>query len=189
MLVHQFPTLFMGTVEVIAILSGYAPIFSSFLAPLHLGSAQQVSINASSLRITPVYLLGWALIYIGWHIRTSAFEELGTQFTYKLRVSEKHRLVTTGSYSHIRHPSYAGGLLFIIGGILTQLGPGSLWSTYPASLTLSLIVKSWVCFCIVSLGYTVLRAHGEERMLKAGFGKEWLAYTVNTPYMFIPYVF
>lgn len=55
---------------------------------------------------------------IGASIRKLAYKEMGSQFTFEMSLKKKHRLVTSGVYSWVRHPSYTGLAFFITGSTL-----------------------------------------------------------------------
>src|ERR1043166_967426 len=59
--------------------------------------------------------LGIGLMWIGLALRYWAIRTLGRFFRYKVVVQDEHRLVTTGPYRLLRHPSYTGALLTLIG--------------------------------------------------------------------------
>lgn len=54
--------------------------------------------------------IGMVAVWIGGAIRIACYRELGRLFTYELTIREKHRLVTSGPYSIVRHPSYSKSL-------------------------------------------------------------------------------
>ena len=78
------------------------------------------------------------------------------------------RLATTGPYTRIRHPQYAGFML-IMAGFLLQ------WPTIP----------TLVMFPVLAFVYWRL-ATGEEAEVRRAFGKEWEAYAARTP-RFVPH--
>jgi len=101
---------------------------------------------------TAVSLFGLALIVIGW--------------------SQVHRakgLVTTGLYRHLRHPQYAGILLFTLGWILH----------WPSIVTLIL----WP----ILIGMYVWLAKQEENQAVEDFGAAYTEYAKQTK-RFVPYV-
>ena len=78
------------------------------------------------------------------------------------------RLATTGPYTRIRHPQYAGFML-IMAGFLLQ------WPTIP----------TLVMFPVLAFVYWRL-AIGEEAEVRRAFGAEWEAYAARTP-RFVPH--
>jgi hypothetical protein len=60
-----------------------------------------------------------SLIYVGVLLRLEAYSALGRNFTFKL--AEPDRLITTGLYRYVRHPSYVGQVI-VLGANLALLG-------------------------------------------------------------------
>ncbi len=58
---------------------------------------------------------GVALVLLGSAIRLAAIRTLGSAFTASVRVEADHRLVQHGLYRWLRHPSYVGALLALLG--------------------------------------------------------------------------
>lgn len=58
---------------------------------------------------------GVALVLLGSAIRVAAIRTLGKAFTASVRVDADHRLVQHGLYRRLRHPSYLGALLALLG--------------------------------------------------------------------------
>ncbi len=115
--------------------------------------------NAFELLIS---ITGIVLIAAGIGIRLAARRTLGPYFVYTLRIIPGHRLIKSGIYSHIRHPGYAGDLVFDFGLPLT------LSSTYGFLVMLLLIP------CMI------YRIGAEERMLLEHFGHEYREYMMST---------
>lgn len=62
--------------------------------------------------------LGLALVLVGSVLRVGPMFVLGPRFTWPLATQEAFRLVTTGFYRHVRHPSYLGAYLGGVGWAL-----------------------------------------------------------------------
>src|SRR5579871_6389970 len=62
-------------------------------------------------------LMGTALLLFvgGVTLRWSAISQLGPLFTVDVAIDANHRLIDSGPYRLIRHPSYAGALLALLG--------------------------------------------------------------------------
>ena len=60
-------------------------------------------------------LAGLLIVALGLAIRLIAIRTLAGQFTYTVKIIDNHRLITTGIYSSIRHPSYLGQSLIFLG--------------------------------------------------------------------------
>ncbi|KZZ95884.1 Isoprenylcysteine carboxyl methyltransferase [Moelleriella libera RCEF 2490] len=105
--------------------------------------------------------LGLVLVVMGQAVRSLAMLHAGTSFNHMVqsRKADSHRLITTGVYSLLRHPSYFG---FFYWGLGTQL-----------------VMGNTVCL----VGYAVVlckffggRIRIEERKLIEFFGDEYRAY-------------
>jgi protein-S-isoprenylcysteine O-methyltransferase Ste14 len=60
-------------------------------------------------------LAGIAIFAMGFTIRWIAIYQLGRMFTVNVVISDQHTLKTSGLYQVVRHPSYTGLLLIIVG--------------------------------------------------------------------------
>ena len=61
-----------------------------------------------------ISLMAIAMIALGFGIRTWAVRELGKFFTWHITVQSDQKVVKTGPYRFMRHPSYTGGLLMYV---------------------------------------------------------------------------
>ena len=81
-----------------------------------------------------------------------------------------HRLVTTGIYGLIRHPSYLGLLVTVLGwGLAFRAGVG-------------------VIIAALMLPVVIARIESEERLLSETFGAEYEAYRARS-WRLVPYVY
>lgn len=87
----------------------------------------------------------------------------------KIQKDRKHKVITTGVYSFVRHPKYLGDLLMMIGAPLLM---GSLYG----------ILISVTCFPLI-----VLRIFGEEKMLTEELDG-YAEYKTKVKYRLIPMV-
>ncbi|OCH85248.1 hypothetical protein OBBRIDRAFT_821595 [Obba rivulosa] len=94
----------------------------SLLCPSPLSPALIRSLTSSP---HPLLILGALATLGGATIRRACFRELGNLFTFELSISPTHRLVTTGPYAFVRHPSYLGVYLTLLGASAAGLAPGS----------------------------------------------------------------
>ncbi len=72
------------------------------------------------------YIIGLILFIVGLIIRWAAIIYLGRFFTVNVAIAEDHKLITTGPYRYVRHPSYTGTLLVFLGFGLCMLNIFSL---------------------------------------------------------------
>lgn len=114
--------------------------------------------------------LGVVLFAAGGTLRIWPIFVLGKRFSGLVAIQPMHRLVTTGIYGVIRHPSYAGLLLACAG-----------WS---------LAFRSGVGLILTALLIPPLlaRIRSEEGLLQSHFGDEYAAYRAHTSRL-IPGIF
>ena len=62
-----------------------------------------------------VMYTGMAICLIGFAIRWTAVIQLGKMFTVDVAIADKHNLKQSGLYKIVRHPSYLGLILIIVG--------------------------------------------------------------------------
>ncbi|OBZ75423.1 putative protein-S-isoprenylcysteine O-methyltransferase [Grifola frondosa] len=147
--------------------------------------------SAAALCVSPVFFAGWLFTCTGALIRMSCFRTLGRLFTWELAVRDNHRLVTTGPYSIVRHPSYTGSTLVGIGNLLCAFGPGSYWveSGFLRSPVGRVLGTAWLVYWIFIPALLWSRVNKEDAVLKKEFGKEWEAWAKKTPYKLLPFVY
>lgn len=111
--------------------------------------------------------VGVALFAVGGALRIWPVHVLGNRFSGLVAIQPGHTLVTNGVYGVIRHPSYLGLLINMLG-----------WS---------LAFRSLVGVLLTALIVPPLlaRIHAEEKLLKAHFGAEYETYCSRTS-RFIP---
>ncbi|KAF9063402.1 hypothetical protein BDP27DRAFT_1232170, partial [Rhodocollybia butyracea] len=140
--------------------------------------------------LDPQFLLGTGMIIAGAVLRWVCFRTLGKLFTYEVTVQKDHKLMTSGPYSIVRHPSYSGILLVVSGIIIWQSGPTS-WTR------LSMILNHWAGKALAAVCATwlaafgigaVKRAHTEDTLMRKEFGERWTEWASRT-YLLIPWVY
>ena len=106
--------------------------------------------------------LGVALFGAGGALRLWPVFVLGDRFSGLVAIQPGHRLVTSGVYGVIRHPSYLGLLI--------------------SSLGWGLAFRSWIGVLLAALLVPPLlaRINAEERLLRSQFGDEYDAYRART---------
>ena len=107
--------------------------------------------------------VGVACLAAGGAIRTWASRTLGRDFLVRLDLRDEHRLVESGPFRHVRHPTYAALLLMAIG---TGLCFGS-------PLALAATALLWIPAMAVRVGR-------EERQLAARYGRVYEEYRHRT---------
>ena len=106
----------------------------------------------------------FAILSVGFYgIRVKAMVDAGSNFSFIIETSKRptHRLVTTGMYATLRHPSYFGSFWYFL---CTQAMAGN-----------------WVCllmFAIVLRRFFKERIEEEEQLLEGAdfFGEEYTVY-------------
>jgi len=68
---------------------------------------------------------GLVLVAAGIGLRAWSILTLGRFFQYRIRIQPGHRVVTSGPYRYVRHPSYTGIALVLTG---IALASGDVWS-------------------------------------------------------------
>ena len=113
---------------------------------------------------------GVAIYAIGGVLRLAPVFVLGRRFSGLVAIQPGHRLVTTGIYGLIRHPSYLGLLVTVLGwGLAFRAGVG-------------------VIIAALMLPVVIARIESEERLLSETFGAEYEAYRART-WRLVPYVY
>jgi protein-S-isoprenylcysteine O-methyltransferase Ste14 len=106
---------------------------------------------------------GIALMCTGFAFRAWAIRELGRFFTVTVGVEEGHRVVDTGPYRRVRHPSYTGMAVYFAG--------------------LGISLDSWLSLAaatLLPLAGIVVRIHYEEQLLRRELGPPYADYSERT---------
>ena len=109
-----------------------------------------------------VFVLGLVLMVAGLALRWYSIRVLGASFTIDVATRPGQQVVESGPYRWIRHPSYTGGLLTILGVILCCDNLASL-----------------AALVVILLGY-VYRIRVEERALATYIGPAYSDYMRRT---------
>ncbi|KAJ7040557.1 hypothetical protein C8F04DRAFT_1230895 [Mycena alexandri] len=143
----------------------------------------------SAGRVTVPFVFGAGLIATGAMIRFRCFREMGRHFTFALSLRDGHKLISTGPYAIVRHPSYTGGNMTIVGAALTLMHDGSWWfgGGYRTGWGLFLAANFIVSSLLVVRAF--LRGNVEDAYLRASFKEEWQAFADRVPYRYIPGVY
>ncbi|WP_217694299.1 methyltransferase family protein [Haladaptatus litoreus] len=116
-----------------------------------------------------VFWLGITTVLLGVAIRRYAVWTLGRYFSITVTVKSTDDVVDVGPYRWVRHPSYTGGLLSLVG--------------------LGIAVGNWLSFLIILLAGIVgygYRISVEERALRGELGNDYREYATETPYRLVP---
>jgi protein-S-isoprenylcysteine O-methyltransferase len=118
-----------------------------------------------------VQAAGLALMLAGIAIRSVAIRQLGRFHTPNVAIRADHRLLDTGLYSLVRHPSYLGAILAFLG--------------------FGLALGNAISFVLVAIATPCLylyRIREEDAVLLAAFGERYRAYCARTKRL-IPWIY
>ncbi|EJF63662.1 hypothetical protein DICSQDRAFT_55136, partial [Dichomitus squalens LYAD-421 SS1] len=131
-----------------------------------------------------------SLLIVGGLMRISAYRTLGRLFVGEVVPQKKHKLVTTGMYAYVRHPSYKGWGMLMLGHSVALTTPRSflaaidVWSSTLGTIVALMLVRLWMMF----IPLLCVRTKREDEMLRQAFGTEWEEWAKRTPYGLVPYV-
>ena len=117
-----------------------------------------------------LFWLGLLLIYAGMALRFYAIAVLGAFFTTTVAIAPEQPVIEAGPYRLIRHPSYTGLLLILLG--------------FGLSLTTWLSLLVIMGCALIGVSY---RIHVEEHILQEHLGQRYQEYMRRTKRL-IPFV-
>jgi protein-S-isoprenylcysteine O-methyltransferase Ste14 len=127
---------------------------------------------AASMGTAPALrFLGIAIFVAGLSIRWHAIVHLGRFFTVNVAIATDHRLIDTGPYRFVRHPSYTGALMAFLG--------------------LALCLANWASLVVMVVPVFLVflrRMQVEEGALLAALGNQYRDY-MNRTKRLIPAVY
>ena len=139
--------------------------------------------------MSPLFLTGFTLTLCGALVRLWSYSALGVHFTFQLSLLKNHKLVTTGPYAYVRHPSYTALILTVTGIFICESSSGS-W--YMEARAFDSAVGKGIALlagcCVAILFSVVSRAAKEDQLLSENFGQEWKEWRQRVPYRLIPCV-
>ncbi|HML05819.1 MAG TPA: isoprenylcysteine carboxylmethyltransferase family protein [Methanobacterium sp.] len=116
------------------------------------------------------FYIGIFLMIMGIVIRQWSIAVLGSFFSGTVGIQKGQKVVKKGPYKLVRHPSYTGLLLTLIG--------------------IGLALQSWGAVTVIILGFICgfgYRIHVEEKLLVSKLGDEYVQYMKDTKRL-IPYI-
>jgi protein-S-isoprenylcysteine O-methyltransferase Ste14 len=146
----------------------------------------QVSLSTDALPLTPISLFGFLLMIIGGFGRIWCYQTLGTFFTYEITIRSSHKLIRTGPYAYVRHPSYTFAILLTIGMFLVHQRIGHFFP-HSSWLQIQLGPIGLIGLCVMLMFFIRRRVTHEEKALDKQFGKQWTDYVSKT-HGFIPHL-
>ena len=144
--------------------------------------------NPDCIRLTPTTACATLLVVLGSLLRYWCFREMGRHFTIHVTLVKDHKLITTGPYGIVRHPSYTGVIFMLVGKGIWYGARGSwLRESMVYQMKASWLVISPVIFIVPLVFVMILRrVPAEDAMLKREFGKEWDRWAKEVPYRLFP---
>ncbi|KAF8905774.1 hypothetical protein CPB84DRAFT_1676281 [Gymnopilus junonius] len=148
------------------------------------------SATPNGLRVTWMSVFAWILTLVGALGRQSCYRTMQEMFTFELSLRKDHRLVTSGLYSIVRHPSYIMAELALYGALTFYVMPGS-WVTECSGLFRRsnnglFLAVCWLVASVPSVFFLKSRLDKEDAMLKEHFGAEWEAWATRVPFRLFP---
>ena len=116
-----------------------------------------------------VFIFGLLVAFAGIALRQYAIASLGPFFTVRVMTRPDQTVVEKGPYRYVRHPSYTGSLLTVLGVLLCSTN----W-------------LALACFVLALPGF-LYRIRVEERALIEALGEPYLAYMARTKRL-VPFV-
>ncbi|MDC0254944.1 isoprenylcysteine carboxylmethyltransferase family protein [Bacteriovoracales bacterium] len=117
-----------------------------------------------------IMVLGLFFCLIGLFIRVWSIKTLNKFFSWKIDIQKGHQLVQKGPYKRLRHPSYSGGILAMVG--------------------FNMALGAWPALCFLVLTYipmVLFRIRAEETVLGKFFKKDYEIYKKKS-YSLIPFI-
>lgn len=117
------------------------------------------------------YAAGFGIFVLGLIVRWAAIIYLGRFFTTDVAIAAEHRLIDTGPYRWIRHPSYTGSLLSTLG--------------------FAICLGNWASLIVINVPVFIViwwRMQVEEQALIEAFGERYRIYMQITNRL-VPFVY
>jgi protein-S-isoprenylcysteine O-methyltransferase Ste14 len=118
----------------------------------------------------PLFVVGVLMIVLGSMLRRYCWRTLGEYFTGDVRARPDQRVISSGPYRWVRHPSYTAGMVMFIG--------------------IGLALGSWASFALLTIATIATysyRVAVEERALLETIGEPYGSYMKERK-RFIPYI-
>ncbi|PFH50479.1 hypothetical protein AMATHDRAFT_61084 [Amanita thiersii Skay4041] len=144
--------------------------------------------DGRNIELTAIRVVACLLGLLGSSICLWCYQELGKYFTFELSVQQDHKLIKTGPYSIVRHPSYTS-FVWNSMAVITIHGAQGSW-VRESGLLNSFVGKILALSALIFLTTTsmgLLRRVGEEdELMKKQFGSQWDEWAVEVPYVLLP---
>ncbi|NOZ86516.1 MAG: isoprenylcysteine carboxylmethyltransferase family protein [Deltaproteobacteria bacterium] len=146
-------------------------IWLSVQVPIPVAAVERAWFNPDPAWAKTGLVVGACMALLGIILRAWAIKTLGRFFTLTVQVHQEHRLVQNGPYKLIRHPSYTGSLLYLLGASLAAASLAGILATLALSLP--------------SVAHRMAR---EELALRRKLGEAYRDYSARTKKL-VPYLF
>jgi protein-S-isoprenylcysteine O-methyltransferase Ste14 len=107
--------------------------------------------------------IGAGLFVLALSVLWKAYTDLGANWSPKLDILQEHTLITQGIYARLRHPIYAGLMIWMIAQ--------------------PLLLHNWLAgfgLLVTYLPLIIIRVPREEQMMLEAFGESYRAYMART---------
>lgn len=140
--------------------------------------------------LSPTFMFGILLTVIGASLRVWCYKALGRLFTFEVTILDDHKLITTGPYAYVRHPSYTASCTSILGTSFIFFGANEYVAVCDLVETRFLFFYYlWMVLAPYAAFAMYRRADKEDVLMKQQFGAKWDKWREAVPYKFIPYLF
>lgn len=138
------------------------------------------------LSIPPRFIIGSTLLFAGGCIRVWCYRSLGSLHTYEVALRPDHKLVMSGPYAYVRHPSYTAVTISILGVIFLHFSEGG-WNSQCGIMHSGIgwWVRLYILLAIFSVWSLIKRGRIEDGLLAKQFGDEWTRYSTSVRYRFL----
>jgi len=115
--------------------------------------------------------IGLCVIVVGLIVRWAAIMTLRKYFTVNVVIHSDHRIIKTGLYRFVRHPSYSGAIISFFG--------------------LGMVFSNWISITVLFVPITyafIKRSRIEEKVLLSAFGEEYANYR-KASWVLFPWIY
>ncbi|KAG1872196.1 hypothetical protein F4604DRAFT_1767995 [Suillus subluteus] len=154
-------------------------------------SAVQLLHTLHPTPIALVFLASSLSVAVGGMLRLYCMSTLGKFWSFSLSVRKEHRIVTSGPYSIVRHPSYTGFLLQYVGIVITHGSQGS-WMRQSGILEVPYMkALAAIVFFLLTTGAlgAINRSSVEDKMMQRALGEDWENWAKKVKYRLLPGVY
>ena len=147
--------------------------------------------DPSQIFLSPMCFLATAMTVTGAAIRVQCFREMGKYFTFSVTLLKDHKLITSGPYSYVRHPSYTGAFLNATGLVIWYTAQGS-WVRESEAYKIPLawlILAPVIALIFLPILLGLRRIPAEDEILRKAFGTEWDEWVRKVPNRIIPGIY